>query len=172
VTNDRVILLEALARFIEQARQVAGVQRIAVVGSLTTPKPDPKDADVLVTVGEDVDLGALANLGRKLKGAAQVRNLGADIFLANTDGHYIGRTCGFRECHPRVRCKGVSCFAGSWLCDDFHVIRLDDELVAAPPLEFWPQIVVRVDLPSDIRKILLMESEGAPSIYARQIMVW
>jgi hypothetical protein len=171
VTNDRVFLLEALARFIEQARQVASVQRIAVVGSLTTPKPDPKDADVLVTIGEDVDLGALATLGRKLKGAAQVRNLGADIFLANTDGYYIGRTCGFRECHPRVRCHGVSCHAGGWLCDDFQVIRLDDELVGAPPLEVWPQIVVRVDLPSDIRKILLMESEGAPSLYSRQIII-
>ena len=83
MTNDRVTLLEALARFIEQARQVVGVRRIAVVGSLATPKPDPKDADVLVTVGEEVDLESLAKLGRKLKGAAQVRNLGADIFLAN-----------------------------------------------------------------------------------------
>lgn len=36
-----------------------------------------------MTVGEDVDPGALAKLGRKLKGAAQIRNLGADIFLAN-----------------------------------------------------------------------------------------
>ena len=169
--NDRVFLLEALARFIEQARQVVGVRRIAVVGSLTTPKPDLKDADVLVTVGEDVDLGVLAKLGRKLKGAAQIRNLGADVFFANTDGHYIGRTCGFRECHPRVRCSGISCQPGNWLCDDFHVIRLEDELVAAPPIEVWPQIVVRVDLPLDIREVLLMQSQRAPSIMARPI-IW
>lgn len=37
MTNDRVTLLEALARFIEQARQVVGVRRIAVVGSLLHP---------------------------------------------------------------------------------------------------------------------------------------
>ncbi len=171
MTNDRVTLLEAQARFIEQAQQVVGVRRIAVVGSLTTPKPDPKDADVLVTVGEDIDLGVLARLGRKLKGAAQVRDLGADIFLADTDGHYIGRTCGFRECHPRVRCSGISCQPGNWLCDDFHVIRLDDELIAAPPVEVSPQIVVRVDLPSDVREVLLMQGQRAPSIMARSI-IW
>jgi len=161
MVDDRAFLIEALARFIRDARQVAGVRRIAVVGSLTTRKPDPKDADVLVTVGEDAEFEALAKLGRKLKGTAQTRNHGADIFLASVDGHYIGRTCSFRECHPRVRCGGTSCWHGGWVCDDFDVLRLKDELIAALPLEVWPQVVVRVDLPPDIRKVLLAQGQHA-----------
>ena len=50
--------------------------RIAVIGSLTTEKPSPKDADVLVTLRDDADVELLAQLGRKLKGTAQTRNLG------------------------------------------------------------------------------------------------
>jgi predicted nucleotidyltransferase len=157
VANDRAFLIEALARFVQEARQVAGVRRIAVVGSLTTPKLDPKDADVLVTVGEDVDLEALAKFGRKLKGTAQTHNHGADIFLANAEGHYIGRTCSFRECHPRVRCSGTNCRHGGWVCDDFYVLRLNDELIAKPPLEVWPQVVIRGDLPPDLREALLSQ---------------
>jgi len=157
VINERAFLIEVLFRFVQEARLVAGIRRIAVVGSLTTLKPDPKDADVLVTVAEDVEFEALAEFRRKLKGAAQTRNCGADIFLATTDGHYIGRTCSFRECHPRVRFKGISCRQGGWVCDDFHVLRLKDELIAKPPLEVWPQVVIRGDLPPDIRESLFSQ---------------
>ena len=41
-----------------------GVLRIALVGSLTTPKPLPKDADVLVTIEDGLDLAPLAAKGR------------------------------------------------------------------------------------------------------------
>jgi hypothetical protein len=57
--------------------------RIALFGSLVTDKPVPKDADVLVTIDATMDLASLARLGRRLKGAAQTINLGADIFLAD-----------------------------------------------------------------------------------------
>ena len=46
----------------------------------------PKEADVLVTIEDGLDLGPLAAAGRRLKGLAQQINLGADIFLADTKG--------------------------------------------------------------------------------------
>ncbi len=63
------LIAEALA-FAKAAQQVAGVTRIALIGSLTTEKPDPKDADVLVTVTDAADLALLARLGRRLQGRA------------------------------------------------------------------------------------------------------
>ena len=41
-------LLDALRRFVVAARQIAGVRRIALLGSIVTTKPNPKDIDVLV----------------------------------------------------------------------------------------------------------------------------
>ena len=41
-------------------RGVAGVRRIALVGSIVTPKLDPRDIDLLVVVSDDADLAALA----------------------------------------------------------------------------------------------------------------
>ena len=163
--GDRVFLLEALARFARHARKVPGVCRIAIIGSLTTDKPTPKDADVLVTVEDNVDIAALAKLGRKLKGTAQTRNRGADIFLADSSGTYIGRTCSFRECHPRSACRGHSCGLGAWICDDFDAVRLSAALIAEPPLQLWPQLIVRAELPSDTRAVLL--HEGAQHVENR-----
>jgi predicted nucleotidyltransferase len=71
--------------FVRSARSTPGVLRIALLGSLATDKPVPKDADVLVSIDPDVDLDPLARLGRRLQGTAQTINLGADIFLADAD---------------------------------------------------------------------------------------
>ena len=84
-------LLSEVRRFVEAARNCPGVRRIALVGSLTTNKATPKDADVLVTMDDDADLTRLATLGRRLKGRAQSKNSGADIFLADPTGNYMGR---------------------------------------------------------------------------------
>ena len=93
----RAALLKEVGRFVERARHLAGVERIALIGSLTTPKEHPKDADVLTTISNDVDLAALATVARKLKGAGQRRNSGADVFLCNKAGDYLGRTCSYRN---------------------------------------------------------------------------
>lgn len=66
----RSILLEFSQEFILAARHVPGVRRIAMLGSLLTPKPRPKDVDVLVTIDDTVNLAALAKLGRRLSGSA------------------------------------------------------------------------------------------------------
>jgi hypothetical protein len=85
--------------------------RIALVGSVTTPKPAPKDIDFLLTVSESCDLATVALHARRLKGRLQGHNLTADIFLADETGQYIGRVCRWRECRPGVLCMTTS----AWL---------------------------------------------------------
>src|SRR6266545_4367470 len=74
----RAHLLAGVLAFTQAACRLPGVARIALIGSLTTGKPEPKDADMLVTVIDDVDLTLLAAQGRKLLGHCQSRGRGAD----------------------------------------------------------------------------------------------
>jgi hypothetical protein len=152
----RSTLLAFTREFVLAARCIPGVRGIAIVGSLLTPKPRPKDADVLVTIDDTVNLGALAKLGRRLSGSAQARlNSGADVFLADSAGAYLGRICRYRECHPRVLCRARHCGAIPHLADDLDLVTLPPALIAAPPLELFPAVVVRTPLPDDVRQILL-----------------
>jgi len=158
----RGFLLNEGLRFVNCARTQQGVLRIAVVGSLTREKDNPKDADVLVTVDADADLTPLASAGRRLKGRAQSRNRGADIFLADPAGNYIGRTCHWRECRPGIRasCDARHCGRRAFLHDDLDDVTLDSSLIKAPPLELWPNIVRRVELPKDLEAQLVQPIEG------------
>jgi len=153
----RAFLLSEVLRFVERARTCPGVRRIALVGSLAREENSPKDADVLVIVDEDADLAPLATAGRRLKGRAQSRNKGADIFLADPSGNYIGRTCHWRECHPgiRVACDARHCGRRPFLHDDLDDVTLNAVLVKAPPVELWPKVVRRVYIPSDVEAELL-----------------
>ena len=150
-------LLEATLRFVRVASTCPGVIRIALVGSLVTNKSNPKDADVLVTVTDDADLAPLAQAGRRLKGAAQSANLGADIFLADSRANYIGRTCHWRDCRPGVRasCDALHCGRRPFLHDDLQAVTLNRELIQQPPIELWPQVVTRADVPVDVESVLL-----------------
>jgi predicted nucleotidyltransferase len=158
----REFLLSEVLRFVERARTCPGVRRIALVGSLARDKDNPKDADVLVTVDDDADLTSLATAGRRLKGRAQSRNSGADIFLANPSGKYVGRTCHWRECRPGIRaaCDARHCGRRAFLHDDLDAVTLDAPLVEAPPLELWPKVVRRVELPSDVEAQLVNPIEA------------
>ena len=49
----REFLLREVLRFVRTASTIPGVTRIALVGSLATMKPNPKDADVLVSIADD-----------------------------------------------------------------------------------------------------------------------
>jgi hypothetical protein len=128
-------LLTGVLRFVQAARQIDGVLRIALIGSLTT-KPDPKDADLLVTVRDDADLALLAAAERKLKGHTQQQNRGANIFLCSAEGLYLGRTCHWKECRPGVRlsCDAQHCGRCPLLYDDLQVIKLPWQIIAAPLL--------------------------------------
>ncbi len=152
----RATLLGLTREFVLDARRTPGVLRIALLGSLLTAKPRPKDADVLVTIADSINLGALAKLGRRLKGSAQgTLNSGADVFLANQSAQYLGRICHYRQCHPRVLCHARHCGAVPHLADDLDVVNLSPELVVAPPLEVFPEIVARVPIPSDVERLLV-----------------
>ncbi len=158
----RVFLITEAFRFIARAVSMPGVTRIAFVGSLTQEKADPKDADILVTVGDDVDLTALATAARKLKGATQTRNKGADVFLANPAGRYIGRICHWRECGPGIRtsCDAQHCGGRHFLHDDLDDIALDPLLVKEPPVEVWPAVVYRQAIPGDLMSHLSRFHQG------------
>jgi hypothetical protein len=157
----RAVLLSEVLRFVERARICPGVRRIAFIGSLATEKADPKDADVLITVDDDADLTHLASAGRRLKGHAQSRSKGADLFLADPSGNYIGRICHWRECYPGVRasCDARHCGRRTFLHDDLDDVTLDASLIKTPPLELWPKIVRRVELPGDVETQLVQPIE-------------
>jgi predicted nucleotidyltransferase len=152
----RTTLLELARDFVEGARTLRGVNRIALLGSVVTNKPRPKDIDLLVSISESVDIEALARLARRLKGTAQARlNSGADLFLADLEGHYLGRICRYRECYRRVLCRARNCGVRPHLMDDFDVVELGAAVIALPPLELHPIIVARRTIPDDVERVLL-----------------
>ncbi|MEZ5308278.1 MAG: hypothetical protein R2684_14125 [Pyrinomonadaceae bacterium] len=149
----REYLLLGVKKFVEEASKLEGVRRIALVGSLTTYKSEPKDADVLVTVDDDVDMKTLATLGRRLKNCLPISS-GADIFLSNERNEYLGRTCRFRECSDHHRCEGFLCYQGkaNWIQDDFQNVKLPEKLIVDPPVVLWPE--KSGNAPDDVVRIL------------------
>ena len=160
--DPRPHLLDSVLAFVRAARSTPGVLRIALLGSLATDKPVPKDADVLVTINASMDLGPLAPLGRRLQGTAQTINLGADIFLADAAGRYLGRICHYRECWRRVACRALSCGLRQHLNDDLQIVTLSSTLVGAPPIELWPRIVARCAVPADTQALLVAQLDHEP----------
>jgi len=106
-----------------------------------------------------MDLGQLARAGRRLKGSAQAINLVADTFLLDAPGRYIGRICHYRECHPRVACLAQHCRRREHLTDDLQVVTLSKELISAPPVDLWPNVIRRLTVPADLEALLLTELE-------------
>jgi hypothetical protein len=155
VAEPRRPLLLAVLAFMLAARACPGVQRISLLGSILTAKVIPKDVDVLVTIDAAMDLTRLARSGRRLMGQAQTINLGADIFLADTTGRYLGRICRYRECQPRVLCHAQHCGQRDHLNDDLHIVTLSQELIASPPVELWPKVIRRLSVPADVEEALL-----------------
>ena len=149
-------LLEALRRFVAAVRRLPGVRRIAVLGSIVTTKPGPKDIDVLVVVADAADLTPLAMCARRLQGQAQSFNRGADVFLADERGSYIGRMCHWRDCRPGVRrsCDALHCGRRPYLHDDLDVITLNSTVVLSPPITLWPTVERRGELPADVDEVV------------------
>ena len=159
VAEPRRPLLLGAYSFVRAAHLCSGVGRIALLGSLATAKAIPKDIDLLVTVEGAMDLTQLACAGRRLQGLAQAINLGADIFLADTAGQYLGRICHYRECHPRIACRAQHCGLRTHLNDDLHVVTLSKHLLASPPIELWPKVIRRLAVPDDLEEMLLTKLE-------------
>jgi hypothetical protein len=154
----RPLLLGAYS-FVRAASTYAGVRRISLLGSLVTAKAIPKDVDLLVTIDGTMDLTQLARACRRLMGSTQSINLGADVFLADVAGRYLGRICYYRECRPRAACRAEHCGRQQHLNDDLHVVTLSKDLLTAPPVELWPKIVGRLVVPADVEEILLAQLE-------------
>jgi hypothetical protein len=117
-------LLDEVLIFVRAAVRIPGILRIALIGSLTTDKMDPKDADLLVTVTDDADLTPLATVGRKLQGHAQNFNRGGEVFLADPAHRYLGRICPWKQCGPGIRasCDALHCGRRPFLHDDLATI--------------------------------------------------
>jgi hypothetical protein len=156
-----LLLAEALA-FVRAAGRLPGVLRIALIGSLATDKAEPKDADLLVTVSDEADLAPLATLGRKLNGHCMGFGRAGDVFLADPCGRYLGRTCPWKECGPgiRISCDALHCGRRPYLHDDLQTVRLEEDLIRAPPIQLWPAIVARVPVPGDVELELLCPLRG------------
>jgi hypothetical protein len=103
-----------------------------------TIKPNP--IDVLVIVADDADLMPLATCARRLQGQAHSFNRGADVFLADERGTYIGRTCRWRDCRRGTRrsCDALHCRRRPYLHDDLDAITSNSTLVLSPPVTQWP----------------------------------
>jgi len=158
----RAQLLDGVLGFVRSAVKLIGVRRIALVGSIVTDRTDPKDVDLLVSVADGADLAPLAALARRLKGRAQSMNRGADVFLADERGNYLGRACSWKTCQAGVRasCDAQHCGRRAYLHDDLATVRLSEALVSAPPLELWPVVVRRCAVPADVE--LLVARLGEP----------
>ena len=152
----RGILLDAAVDFVQSAARLPGVRRIALVGSIMTERPRPKDIDLLVYVTNDADLEPLAARARRLQGRLQSQCRGADVFLAGEDGHYLGRTCSWKICRPGVRasCDALHCGQRPYLHDDLRTVQLKEAVTATPPLEVWPLVVRRCQVPADVERFV------------------
>lgn len=148
-------LLAHLPWFVTSVARVSGVRRISILGSITTEKQKPKDIDFLVMIEDAAELAPLAKLGRKLKGRTGSEGGGADIFLTNTQGNYIGRTCSWKECRPGQRraCLALNCGRRHFLYDDLQRITLSENTISGA-LELWPTFVKRPGLPADLEKAI------------------
>jgi hypothetical protein len=144
-------------QFVHTAIRLPGVVRIAVLGSIITEKPDPKDVDLLIAVTDEADLAPLATAARRLKGHAQSYNHGADVFVADPQGHYLGRLCHWKRCAPgiRVSCDALHCGCRPFLHDDLATIQLAPDLVVHPPVELFPVVIRRVPLPADVETMVV-----------------
>lgn len=153
----RRIMFAEVRRFVKLARELSGVLRIDLIGSLASDKEFPKDIDLLITVTDDCDLTALATLGRRLAGHMATHRAGAEIFLASPDGQYLGRTCAWKKCGPgnRNSCDALSCGKRDYLHDDLKTIRLSEQQIQHPSVQLWPQITALPDCPADLLELLI-----------------
>ena len=154
-----------VVKFVVDASKLNGVLRIALIGSLTTDKADPKDADLLVTVDDDANLASLAKLSRRIQGRAQSIGRGGEVFLSDADHAYIGRVCPWRECGAGIRmsCDALNCGRRPYLHDDLATIQLDEVLVRELPVELWPEVKTKRAVPSDLEEEVLAQLRGNKS---------
>lgn len=157
-------LISAALDFAAAVSSIQGIERVALIGSICKPKPAPKDVDILVTIAPSVEMQRLATLGRRLKGTTQQIDCGADIFLADLDGGYLGRTCHWKTCEPGIRmaCEALNCGQVQYLYDDLQHIELGRYLIANPAVIIYPELTIRDKIPRDLMDELKSRFEKKP----------
>lgn len=160
ISEIRTKLLNELASFIKDAITIPGITRIALIGSLCTKKSNPKDIDVLINIEDSADLAPLAKITRQLNGRVQQFNHNAEVFLADPNGKYLGRICFWKDCRPGIRasCDARNCGARKFLHDDLKTVILKKDLILNPPIELWPRTKTRVEIPVDVKNIIIEPS--------------
>ena len=159
--TDRSVLLDCTQWFVEEIKQLDGIIRVALIGSICTNQEKPKDIDILITIREGMDIKGIATLKRKLSGRIQRGSLGADVFLVE-NGQYIGRPCNYREPWVRVSCaedKNVCHIDRPFLCDTSRNFQLGKEVVKNPPIILWPEVTANIAIPHDIKSRWFLKND-------------
>ena len=145
-------LLIAVCSFVRAARSVRGCC-VSV-----TNKPIPKDADVLVTIDDTTDLTGLARAGRRLKGLLKPSTLAPTssslMRLGVTSDAFASIASAIRAWHASPSIADAAPTSTMT-----HVVTLSKELLAAPPIDLWPDVVRRLKVPPDVDALLLTELE-------------
>jgi len=118
-----------------------------------SPTAPTERVDLLVFVSGGTDLAPLAAAARRLKGRLQSQNRGADIFLATRRVTWAGSARGEYANPGSARMRRAALWATALLHDDLATIRLDSSLIAAPPLQLWPTVVRRAEIPGDVEAL-------------------
>ena len=92
-------LLIAVCSFVRAARICPGVLRIALMGSLVTNKPIPKDADVLVTIDDTTDLTGLARAASAPQGVCSNHQPSSLMRLGVTSDAFASIASAIRAWH-------------------------------------------------------------------------
>jgi hypothetical protein len=103
-----------------------------------------------------MQLSELARLARRTRGRLQSINRGCDVFLTDPENRYLGRLCVWTRCGPYIRasCDAQHCGQRTFLHDDFDDIRLPRAVIIEPPVELWPQLIIRRAIPPDLSQLL------------------
>jgi hypothetical protein len=152
--NVRDSLLEAALWFVQAAAQLSEVQRIVLIGSILSDRQSPerrRPTGVRCrrcrsrTAGGTPAPRAAPEpepLCRRILGRRATPVFGSDLFLEVVPAR-DSRLSDALHCGRRPH-----------LHDDLATIRLPDSLIAAPPLELWPIVVRRCQVPADVERLV------------------
>ena len=118
-----------------------------------------KSVDVLVTIDGALASVSLGRRGRRLQGFAQAKTLGADISWPMIADAILVASAIIHSAFRARHVDAQNCGRREHLNDDLQLVTPADQLIAAPPITLWPNVVRRGTVPADVEKLLLTELE-------------
>lgn len=148
-------MLGMFEHFLPSLKAINCIKEIGLTGSMTTPKREPRDIDIVVSTVPGSDLSQLATIYRKISGRLQSMDRGIDIFIFEKNS-YIDRPCRYRECAPGIRqsCTANHCGLRPYLCDDLSVIELCPTTLTRLPVRLHPAGWCMEDVPEDVKEFV------------------